>query len=474
MNVRNRLIVVFLALALSVLGCVAQAPTPTAVRPTATHLPTPTSVPQPTVIPTSTVTLPPTNTPTTVLTATARSTDTPMPRPTATASQALQVHFIAVGQGDSILILTADGNAVLIDGGEADSGALQYLQSKGIKRLDLVIATHPHSDHIGGLVQMLRTIPVTEVATNGQMHTTSTYEQFLDAIAAAKAKYTEVKRGGSLSVGGLTFAVLSPTSTNGDMNHNSLVLRLVYGKTVFLLMGDADKDAEASILSAGLPVHANVLKVGHHGSRSASSPAFLAQVKPQVAVYCAGSGNDYGHPHAQTLAALAAVGAQVYGTDANGTVVVTSDGNTYKVEVAKQGQPRAPPTAQPTMPATATTAPLPTPKPTAAPTAQPTATTAAVALTLDIVSVSSPIAPGANATLVAKTAPGANCTITVYYKSGPSKAQGLTPKDADANGSVSWTWKVGTNTTPGTWRIVVTASKNGQRVTKETSFVVAK
>ena len=113
------------------------------------------------------------------------------------------------------------------------------------------------------------------------------------------------------------------------------MLRLVFGKVAFLFTGDAGKQAEAGMLAAGEDVQAQILKVGHHGSSSASSPAFLAAVKPQVAIYCCGVGNSYGHPHAETLTALADVGAKVYGTDVNGTVVVTSDGTTYQVDPRK-------------------------------------------------------------------------------------------------------------------------------------------
>ncbi|MFH0729367.1 MAG: hypothetical protein V2B19_23890 [Pseudomonadota bacterium] len=127
------------------------------------------------------------------------------------------------------------------------------------------------------------------------------------------------------------------------MNNNSVVLRLVFGKVSFLFTGDAQADAESSMLISSVsPVKATILKVGHHGSRTASSPAFLSVVQPEVAVYSAGAGNSYGHPHPETMAALLAVGATIYGTDVNGPVVVTTDGITYKVEAAK-GQPRAPP-----------------------------------------------------------------------------------------------------------------------------------
>jgi competence protein ComEC len=282
------------------------------------------------------------------------STVSPSPSTIVSApSGELQVHFIDVGQGDSILILTPDGKAMLIDGGEAASGVVQYLKNKGVTRLDVMVATHPHADHIGGLVQVLKTIPVVKVVTNGQPTTTKTYENFLDAIAAAKAEYAEVKRGDSLRLGDLVFVVLNPASAKGDdLNDNSVVLRLGYGKVSFLFTGDAQTQAEASMaVSSFSPVQATILKVGHHGSRTASSKAFLDLVKPEIAIYSAGKGNSYGHPHTETIAVLLAVGAKIYGTDVNGTVIVTTDGSTYKVSPTT-GQPRGPPAVQQTYPST--------------------------------------------------------------------------------------------------------------------------
>ncbi len=371
------------------------------------------------------------------------------PQTTPALNGVLSIHYIDVGQGDAILVQAPGGQAALIDGGEEGTGVVQYLQTKGVQKLDVVIATHPHSDHIGGLIEVLKVIHVDKVITNGQMHTTSTYERFLDAIASAKADYQEVKRGDIIFVGGFSFVVLNPVTTNGnDLNENSIVLRLVYEQVSFLFDGDAGAVAEGDMLASGLPISANILKVGHHGSRSASSPAFLAQVKPAVAIYSAGRGNDYGHPHAETLANLKAVGAQIYGTDINGTVIVTSDGSGYSIETEKQGQAEAPPTPQPTV--------------------------SQKELKIEVVSLTSPIPPGAMASITIQTFPGTDCTITVYYKSGASNAAGLGPQTADASGKVTWSWKVGTRTTPGVWRIVVTASLNGEKVTKEIPFEVKK
>lgn len=377
-------------------------------------------------------------------------------------SGTLQVHYIDVGQGDSILIVAPDGKVMLIDGGESGSGTLAYLQAHGVKRIDVMVATHPHADHIGGLVDVLDAMPVGEVITSGVSQTTKTYERFLDGIAAAKAVYKEVKRGDVVSLGALNFAVLHAGGPVGDdLNQTSVVLRLVYGKVAFLFTGDAGKEAEAQMLAEGDTLQAQILKVGHHGSSSASSPEFLDAVKPQVAVYSCGAGNSYGHPAASTIANLAAAGATVYGTDLNGSIVVTTDGNTYRVTTAGQGTPRAPPVG-----AAASTS-----RAAVTATTSKSASTSG-ALAISVLKLTSPIKRGAVATLTVKTTPGANCTITVKYKSGPSHAAGLDPQAAQGDGTATWSWKVGTSTTPGTWSIIVTATANGKTVSKTVAFEV--
>jgi competence protein ComEC len=384
---------------------------------------------------------------------------------TAPRGPPLRVDFIDVGQGDSILIRTPEGKVALIDGGDSGSGALAYLRAQGVTRVDLLVATHPHADHIGGLVDILENLPVTKVVTNGVSTTTLTYEHFLDAIAAAQATYVEAKRGDKLELGAFSFDVLSPagSSSDADLNDGSLVLRLVDGGVAFLFTGDAEATAEAGMLAAGQNVQAQILKIGHHASRTASSPAFLAAVRPKIAVYCAETGNEYGHPHAETLAALAAVGATVYGTDRNGTVSVTTDGVTYQVTTTGDATPVVPPpggTTTTTQGTTTTTTP------------GTTTTTTTPALAIQVLSLTSPIARGATATLTVKTSPGANCTITVTYASGPSKAAGLEPKVAGSDGTVSWSWKVGSSTTPGTWSIDVAASTAQGSTSSHLPFVV--
>jgi competence protein ComEC len=382
------------------------------------------------------------------------------------AAGKLRLHVIDVGQGDAILIQAPDGKTALVDGGSAGTGALSYLRSQGVERLDALILTHPHEDHVGGLAEVLRGILVSRVFTGGQSTTTLAYEQFLDAVAVSRSEYHEVKHGDLIQLGSLSLEVLNPVSnrSSDNLNNDSVVLRFSHGATSFLLAGDAEKEAEAGMLAQNvLALNADVLKVGHHGSRTASSRPFLSAVVPKSAIYSAASGNSYGHPHAETLAALASVGATTYGTDTQGTVVVESDGTGYTVSTSKQTSPKAPPVTSQTPPVA--------PSPPAvvallAPTGVPTEQGSAIAI--QVVSVTSPVRPGATATLVARTSPGSSCSIAVRYASGQSTAAGLVPKAADANGMVSWTWMVGTRTTPGTWPVTVTAGGS----TVQTTFVV--
>ncbi len=276
----------------------------------------------------------------------------------------LRVHFIDVGQGDSILIQMPDGAMALIDGGNNDGRAAAYLRRLGVTRIDVLIATHPHADHIGGLPQVMNTFSVGQVWTSGASNTTGIFETFLDTIAARKIPYHEAKAGDSIPLGSARLAVLAGAQKAQDLNDTSLVVRLAYGTVSFLFTGDAEADVEARMLRL-FPgqLRSTVLKVGHHGSSSSSSIPFLQAVQPRVAVYSAGKGNPYGHPTPRTIANLKAVGAVVYGTDVHGTVVISTDGTDYQVTTARSAAPitsskqAVQPTAVPAQPAAAAATP---------------------------------------------------------------------------------------------------------------------
>lgn len=256
------------------------------------------------------------------------------------ASEDLLVHFIDVGQGDSELLQFA-GKNMLIDAGDQDSGpgVTSYLRSHGVTSLNLVVATHPHSDHIGGLITVLNDFPVGQVLDSGQTHTSQTFENYLNLIDQKNIPFTVAERGQTIDLDpSLQIEVLSPPATlfSGDLNQNSIVLMVTYCNVSFLFMGDAGIEAEDSIMAAGYDLQSDILKVGHHGSSSSSSSVFLSRVMPTSSIIEVGAGNDYGHPTQKTLNALSGIGSKVYRTDTNGNVEITTDGQTYTVTTEKQ------------------------------------------------------------------------------------------------------------------------------------------
>ncbi|MEM2953064.1 MAG: ComEC/Rec2 family competence protein [Candidatus Bathyarchaeia archaeon] len=243
------------------------------------------------------------------------------------------VYFFDVGQGDSIFIDT-NGLDVLIDGGPHSAGAtlMSYLNGLHVSRIDVVVATHPHEDHIGGLITVLgSSIIVSTVLYNGEVTTTQVYSDF---IGLAQGKIEIAERGQVYVLdANVNFTVLSPTQPLefNDVNSNSIVLRLQLGNVAFLFTGDATFEAEDSMMSAGLNLESQVLKVAHHGSKYATSTEFLNRVNPTYAVISAGLDNPYGHPHNETIQRLLNKGVTVYGTYVSGTLIMSTDGQTVKV-----------------------------------------------------------------------------------------------------------------------------------------------
>ena len=245
----------------------------------------------------------------------------------------LAVHFIDVGQGDSILLDLGD-TEVLIDGGDKSPGVVSYIDDYVDGSLEVMVATHPHADHIGGLIAVLDAFEVDRVILNGDTSTSQTYSQFMSAVNSEGADVSVYSRGFTFAVavigtGTLYFDVLNPVDLSGTINNNSIVLSLSYGQVDFLFTGDAEQEAEASMLTEGIVPDVEILKVGHHGSSTASSLQFLQPARSEFAIYMAGEDNSYGHPHEETIINLCEVGAQIYGTDIHGTIVITTDGVTY-------------------------------------------------------------------------------------------------------------------------------------------------
>ena len=249
---------------------------------------------------------------------------------TAPSGYGLAVHFIDVGQGDSILA-ESDGHYMLIDAGENDQAGtvVSYLKAEGVTKLDYVIGTHPHSDHIGGLDKIIDTFPVDKVLLPPVEHTTRTFEDVLDSIASRGLKITKPAPGDSYDLGNASFTILSPVKDYGnDLNNWSVGIRLTYGDNSFVMCGDAENQAEEDIVNSGAVLKADVLKAGHHGSSTSTSDAFLKKVSPSWVVIQCGKGNSYGHPHKETMEKLKKAGCQVLRTDEEGTITAFSDGKT--------------------------------------------------------------------------------------------------------------------------------------------------
>jgi competence protein ComEC len=251
----------------------------------------------------------------------------------------LQVAYIDVGQGDSILIKDQQGFNALIDGGKSSAGptVVAYLKKQGVTSLDVMVATHADADHIGGLIDVLRDadIQVKTVYYSGYEGDTTTWADFATAVAEKGSTFQPAQFPQTYTWGGTTAHILNPAPgmVNPDSNDTSVVILLDHGDDHYLFTGDIDSTMEATIVARGTPVAAQVLKVAHHGSSASSSEVFLAAVDPQEAVISVGP-NPYGHPAADTIDRLLAAGAQIWRTDQLGTILFTDDGITYTVTTA--------------------------------------------------------------------------------------------------------------------------------------------
>lgn len=239
----------------------------------------------------------------------------------------LQVHFIDVGQGDCTLV-TCGGQSMLIDAGDNNKGtAVQlYLQKRGIDSLDYVIGTHPDADHIGGMDVVMTKFDCEQIMFPDVSNDTATYRDVIDTMDYRGYKNTLPVVGSTYSLGDAIFTVIAPNGNYDDTNNYSIGIRLVHGENSFLLIGDAEEEAETDIMQNGLEISADVLKVAHHGSSSSSSKDFINTVSPTYAVISCGEDNSYGHPSAETLNTLRSGGIKVYRTDEQGSIVATSDG----------------------------------------------------------------------------------------------------------------------------------------------------
>ena len=249
----------------------------------------------------------------------------------------VEYHFIDVGQGDAALIRTEEGN-VLIDAGTnaSEEALIAYLKAEGVKELAYAVFTHPHEDHIGGADAVLEYCKVEKVILPDATATTKVYERMMAAIEAEGADVIMATPDATYKIGGLKLRVLAPNASEyKDLNNYSVVIRADFGDTSVMFTGDAEDVSEQEMLErygGGKKLDCDLLKVGHHGSDSSSTEAFLKAVSPKYAVISCGEGNDYGHPKQSILKRLEAQGVTYWRTDLEGSIVFVSDGENLKKE----------------------------------------------------------------------------------------------------------------------------------------------
>jgi len=269
----------------------------------------------------------------------------------------LQITFFDVGQGDAALIQFPNGKTMLVDGGPPESATalLGKLRQLRVARLDWLVASHPHSDHIGGFVKILNALPVGEVWDSGFLYDSPIYLDYLRAVKRSGAKFRTVEKGYRLTPAPdcliEVFAPIKPFlhGTESDANNASIVMRLRCGRVRVLFPGDIEREGRRRLYAYRPDLQAEVLKVSHHGSYNGTDMAFLSRVRPRIAIISCGARNPYRHPHREALRDLKKIGATVYRTDLHGDISVRIQGNRLQVFTARPSAVPEP-TALPALP----------------------------------------------------------------------------------------------------------------------------
>lgn len=253
----------------------------------------------------------------------------------------LKVHYIDVGQADATLFQYSEEGSdytILFDTGDwRGSEVVNYLQSQNVSSIDLVVVSHPDADHIGQLEKVVNTFDVGEVWLSGNESSSQTFQRGMEAVINSGADFHEPRTGEEYEIGPLEIDVLYPSSISGKTNEESVSLLFTYGSTEFLFTGDAGRSDELKMMNSGIDIQADILQLGHHGSNTSSDPAFIDAVNPSVAIYSAGSSNSYGHPSTEVVSLIQNTGIELYGTDVHGTIIVTTDGESYQIATNKDG-----------------------------------------------------------------------------------------------------------------------------------------
>lgn len=249
------------------------------------------------------------------------------------------IHFLDVGQADCILIKTPKGKTILIDAGNnADAQVItSFISNQKIQRVDVIIGTHPHEDHIGAMDTIIQTFDIGQVFMPNVTTTSKTFRDVLLAIQAKNLQINTAKAGVKITaVSSIEAEFLAPNSDHyDDLNDYSAVLRIKYGKYAFLFTGDAEAVSESEMVQKGYNLKADVLKVGHHASHSSTSNEFLNKVSPRYAIISVGTGNTYGHPAQVTLDRMTQYGVKIYRTDLNGSIIATCDNRGISIQTER-------------------------------------------------------------------------------------------------------------------------------------------
>lgn len=253
-------------------------------------------------------------------------------------SRLMEVHFLDCNQADSIFIILPDGKCMLIDSGTPDFAQelIDFIKKRGYNKIDYLIGTHPHIDHIGSMADVIENFDIGTFYTIDRPHSTNSYLRMTEAIKKKNCEVVYIKRGSKILNDSVKCTVLSPDDTPYiRINNSSAVIKIEYKDISFLLSGDAEAAAEQNIMLADIDLKSTVLKVGHHGSVSSTTLNYLSAINPKIAIISVGKNNDYGYPSEYVLNLIKKIGAEIYRTDINGNIKIETNGENISIETQK-------------------------------------------------------------------------------------------------------------------------------------------